>query len=89
MLVHGDGGQVPVGPGEVRYVVDMDIIAVEGGQVVQHEGGNRREAVSYEDDEVAVKGRGLQDIGHIFRRRVSDVDRGIPRQHECANHKGA
>ena len=78
VLVHGDGGQVPVDSGEVRYFVDMGVIAAVGGPVVQHEGGHRREVVSYEDDELVVKGRGLQDVGHIFRRRVSDVDRGVP-----------
>ena len=70
---------MPIGSSQVGQVADGGMGTVEGGQFVQHEGSNRREVVSHEDDEVVVKRRGLQGVRHALRRRVPDVDRGVAR----------
>ena len=79
VLVHRRGCNVPGGSSQVSQVVDVGIGTVVGGQFVQHEGSNRREVVSHEDDEVVVKRRGLQGVRHVLRRGVPDVDRGVAR----------
>ena len=56
---------------------------------VTDDGSQCGEVVSYEDNELAVIGRGVQDVNQVQGRRVDDVNRSVTVKHHRANNRRA